>query len=328
VDRLPAYLPALALIVWLWWLAAHGGRDAVRQSVARFARRIHPRLGELAWLVEPAGILGLVAVWIWISFNHPIRIDWTVYWQIDLVNRYSGRVNELGAYLYSPAFAQVAAPFTNLSWPVWYSAYAALNLVLLGWLLGPPAALITLLSPAANHALWQANIHYLTAAAAVIAIRWPAAFGFPLLTKVTPGVGVLWLVGQRNLRGLAVALGMTAAVSAASFVLAPQLWADWIAVLGASSTAPDPVTLVPLALGVRIAAAAAVVLVGGATGRAWTIPVAMVLAQPVFWTAGLAALVAVVPLAQRSLPWPLRQDSSFSTAGTSLTAEEMRSSSG
>jgi hypothetical protein len=145
---------------------------------------------------------------------------------------------------------------------------------------------------------------------------------------VTPGVGVLWLVGQRNLRGLAVALGMTAAVSAASFVLAPQLWADWIAVLGASSTAPDPVTLVPLALGVRIAAAAAVVLVGGATGRGWTIPIAMVLAQPVFWTAGLAALVAVVPLAQRSLPWPLRQVSSFSTAGTSLTAEEMRSSSG
>jgi hypothetical protein len=195
-------------------------------------------------------------------------------------------------------------------------------------MLGPPAALITLLSPAANHALWQANIHYLTAAVAVLAIRWPAAFGFPLLTKVTPGVGVLWLVGQRNLRGLAVALGMTAAVSAASFVLAPQLWADWIAVLGASSTAPDPVTLVPLALGVRIAAAAAVVLVGGATGRGWTIPIAMVLAQPVFWTAGLAALVAVVPLAQRSLPWPLRQDSSFSTAGTSLTAEEMRSSSG
>jgi hypothetical protein len=308
VDRLPIYLPYLALIVWLWWLAANGGQHAVRQTVARLAGRVHPRLAGLAWLVEPAGVLGLVVVWIWISFNHPIRIDGTVYWEIDLDHLYSGHVNELGAYLYSPAFAQVAAPFTNLSWPVWYSAYAALNLVLLGWLLGPPAALVTLLSPAANHALWQANIHYLTAAAAVLAVRWPAAFGFPLLTKVTPGVAVLWLVGRRNLRGLAVALGTTAAVSAISFVLAPQLWADWIGVLRASNAAPGPITLLPLPLLVRVAAAAAIVLIGGAKGWAWTIPVAMVLAQPVFWGAGLAALVAVVPLTQRSLPWPLARD--------------------
>lgn len=304
MDRVFVYLPSLLLIAWLWWLARYGGRAAVRRAVARIARFVHPRLGELAWLVEPAGALGLFAVWIWISFNHPIRIDGTVYWQIDLDNLYGGRVNELGAYLYSPAFAQVAAPFTNLPWSVWYSAYAALNLVLLGWMLGPPAALITLLSPAANHALWQANIHYLTAAAAVIAIRWPAAFGFPLLTKVTPGVAILWLVGQRNLRGLAVAVAATAAVIVLSFALAPRLWSEWIGVLVASGGAPAPATLLPLPLAVRVTLAAAVVLIGGVKGWAWTIPVAMVLAQPIFWTAGLAALVAVVPLAQEPRPIP------------------------
>jgi hypothetical protein len=140
------------------------------------------------------------------------------------------------------------------------------------------------------------NIHLLLGAAILLGFRYPAAWAFVLLTKVTPGVGLLWFAVRREWRSLAIALGLTAAIAAASFVLAPGLWFRWAEVLTAAAGAEEwPFTIqVPLAL--RLAAAAALVAWGAWTDRRWTVPVAATLALPVLWVNGLAMLVAVLPL--------------------------------
>jgi hypothetical protein len=298
---LGGYLEVAALIAWLTLLARAGGRDAIRSTLRRVLADA-PR--PVRWLgdgVELIGAIGLVAVWLWISLSdvRPSVVDATVYWHLDLDHLYDeSLVNRVGAYLYSPVFAQIGEPFTFLRWTVWYATWTGLSVLLLAWMLRPAAALLTLAFPLVGNALWSGNIHFLTAAAAVLAISLPVAWAFPLLTKVTPGVAILWHGARREWRSLAIALAATALVSAISYALVPQLWSEWFAVLRNSSDAPPVNSLLPLPLAPRVALGAVIVVIGGIRGWAWTIPVAMVVAQPVFWTAGLAVLVAVVPLSR------------------------------
>jgi hypothetical protein len=53
------------------------------------------------------------------------------------------------------------------------------------------------------------NIEILIAVAIVVGFRWPAAWSFVLLTKVTPGVGLLWFAVRREWNQLATALVAT-----------------------------------------------------------------------------------------------------------------------
>jgi len=140
----------------------------------------------------------------------------------------------------------------------------------------------------------------LLAATIVLAIRYPAAWAFAILTKVTPGVGLLWAVGHRDFRAVLQATIATGAIAALSFVLAPDQWRAWIDLLIADAGRPL-VTLgwyLPVPLLPRVAAAAALALWGGWTDRRWTVPVAVTLALPVVWLNSLAILAALVPLAR------------------------------
>ena len=65
------------------------------------------------------------------------------------------------------------------------------------------------------------NIHLLLAAAIVAEFRWPAAWSFVLLTKVTPGIGLLWFAVRREWRPLMIALGATAAIAGLTFIIVP-----------------------------------------------------------------------------------------------------------
>ncbi len=58
------------------------------------------------------------------------------------------------------------------------------------------------------------NIHLMLGAAIVLGFRYPAAWAFPILTKVTPGVGILWFAVRREWRPLFMAVAVTAAVAA------------------------------------------------------------------------------------------------------------------
>ncbi|MBA3778977.1 MAG: DUF2029 domain-containing protein [Chloroflexi bacterium] len=66
------------------------------------------------------------------------------------------------------------------------------------------------------------NINAFLGVVAVLSFRYPVLWAVPLLTKVTPGVGLIWFVVRREWRNLAIALGATALIAGISFLAAPQ----------------------------------------------------------------------------------------------------------
>lgn len=248
---------------------------------------------------------GLAFAWIWLNFNErDFMQDARVYWQFDYDNLYGrGRVGGRDAYLYSPAFAQLFFPVGALPWEVFRGLWSALNIGVLAWLAGPRWGALLLLFPGSpvSDEVSTGNLHLLMAAAAVIGFRQPGAWAFNLLTKVTPGVGVLWFAGRRDWRAMAIALGVTLAVSLASFGIGPHLWFEWVDSLRGNTAVPIPADVVAFTapLWLRLGAAAVIALGGGIRGWRWTVPVAMTLALPVPWLSGLSILVAILALWRR-----------------------------
>ena len=219
--------------------------------------------------------------------------DALVYWAVDPSDPYAG--SQLGgenAYLYSPAFAQGFAIFRVLPREVFVVAWIAILAVTAVWLARPwPAALLVLAWPVSQEVL-IGNIHLLLAAAIVLGFRWPGAWAFVLLTKVTPGVGLLWFVVRREWRHLAIALGATAAIAGVSYALAPLLWADWIEFLQAAGGDGGSILLI------RLVVAAAVVTWGARTDRAWTVPLAGMIGLPFIWSDSFSMLLGCVALSR------------------------------
>jgi hypothetical protein len=269
---------------------------------------MHPttRRGRLARdAARLAGTAVVLFVWWLLTFND-YQHDARAYWSLGLDDLYGrGEVGGVDAYLYSPAFAQAFVPLTWLPWTVFAGLWAALNLAALTWMAGPVIAGLLLIVPGSPviDEVGTGNIHLLIAAAVVIGFRWPIAWAFPLLTKVAPGVGVLWFAGARRWRALAMALGGTAIICSVSFVLAPALWFDWVGVLTGNVDRPIPteIAIIPGPLWIRAAVAGAVAVIGGWREWRWTVPVAATLALPVPWSSGLSVLVALVALARRRL---------------------------
>jgi hypothetical protein len=202
-----------------------------------------------------------------------------------------GRDTQDFAYLYSPAFAQVLAPLRSLQWEVFLPVWAVIQAVAFVALAGP-FALPLLLFPPVIAEIDVANVTFLIGIAIVAGFRYPAAWSLVLLTKVTPGVGLLWFAFRREWRPLGIALGATAAIVAVSFVLAPGLWFEWVQVLTVHE--PTPGYSVPFA--VRLPIATVLLWAGARTDRYWVVPIAAMLCLPVLRLTGLALLVACVPL--------------------------------
>ena len=206
-----------------------------------------------------------------------------------------------GVYVYSPAFLQLAAPLLGLPWQAFVAVWSALALAALVWM-ARPGAVIPLLVIALPE-VWGGNIHLLLAAAIVVGFRYPATWAFLLLTKVTPGIGVLWFAARREWRSLSVALGATAAVAAFSYLVAPDLWPRWLQALTINAGS-DPVVLgvIPIPLIVRLPMAIGLVVWGAPRDHRWTLPVACMLALPAWWIGGFAMLVAIPALMDWKLP--------------------------
>ena len=229
--------------------------------------------------------------------------DAYAYWSAGLGNPYdTALLGAREAYLYSPAFLQVLAPL-ELSWQEFYGLWTALNMLALVYVVGPlGAALAMLFFPPVGNEIATGNIHLMLAAAIVVGLRHPAAWSFVLLTKLTPAIGLLWFLLRGEWRRLGTALAATGAIAVVSYLLAPQLWAEWAQVLAANAGGvihrPRGPWL-PQPLPLRVAVAAALVAWGALANRPATLAVAAVLALPVVWGTSLAMLVAVVPLALR-----------------------------
>jgi len=213
-------------------------------------------------------------------------IDSNIFWTAaQSASHYGVTWGQGGAYfVYPPPIAQVLAV---LPWQVFIVAWT--TLLGLGWWAATRSwSLIVLVvsiaasvivgfdSPLANPIVLTGigNPQILIAAAIVVGIRYPAAWAFVVLTKIAPGIGLLWFVVRREWRALATAAGVTLVIAAASFVLDPGAWRDFVrfAAANARTLSPQPVVAVPLLL--RILTAAALVMWGARTARPWVLPIA------------------------------------------------------
>ncbi len=229
-------------------------------------------------------------------------VDAYAYWTTRDGDFYDlARTGAIGAYLYSPAFAQALAPLVLLPIAVFTALWTAINFAALWWLLRR-WALPSLLFLPIPFEIISGNVHLLYAVAVVAGFRYPATWALMLLTKITPGVGLIWFLVRREWRALTVALGVTATVVAVSFALDQAAWSQWIALLrgdlqaigGSAIETPGWYLAIPLLP--RILAAGAIAGFAAWTDRRWLVPFAVLLALPVIWLNGLAVLAAAVPL--------------------------------
>jgi hypothetical protein len=260
------------------------------------------RRPRIAWRLLITALAWGAIVFVWISLQRGDYFhDAQSYWSVNYDDLYGeSLVGRFGTYLYSPAFAQAMWPLTLLPWPVFAGLWSALNLAALVWMAGPVIAALLLFvpySPVADE-ISTGNIHLLIAAALVIGFRQTASYAFPLLTKVTPGVGVLWFAAAGRFRQFATALIVTGTIVIVSFLIAPQQWMDWIKLLAASAgvSVPADIAVIPGPLWLRTTVAAVLVLFGGRAGWRWTVAVGAALALPVTWSSGMSVLVALIPM--------------------------------
>ena len=233
-------------------------------------------------------------------------VDAYAYWATGDGVLYDDAVSgKIGAYLYSPAFAHAVWPLTFLPWPVFAALWTALNCAALWWLVGR-LALPSLLFLPISFEIVSGNVHLLIAVVIVAGFRYSALWVLPILTKLTPGVGLLWFALRREWRKLGIALAVSAAAAAVSFLIAPDAWRQWVELLLRDVGAPLVTVgwFLPVPLLVRLPIAAAIVAWGALTDRPWALPLGVTLALPIVWLNSLAILAAVVPLARWRLGVP------------------------
>src|SRR5262245_51148072 len=149
-------------------------------------------------------------------------VDAYAYWTTRSGDFYAAAdTGRIGAYLYSPAFAQLLTPLTWLPLNVFTAIWTAVNCAAL-WYLMRRWSLVSLLFLPIPFEIISGNVHLLYAVAIAVAfrgVRWASSWLLMFITKVTPFVGVLWFAVRREWRAFAWAVGVTAAVVAVSYAL-------------------------------------------------------------------------------------------------------------
>ena len=279
----------------------------MRTTVSPLATRLARsglRFGRAGGLQRPeiAGLIVAAAAWLGIVLlAEPYGRLWGTgqdaycYWQATLADPYAhSDWTDPIAYVYSPAFLQLVSPLTALPWQLFMAAWTMVLLAAIRFLTGPRwlafGVVFGLMEVAGG------NISILIAVAMVVGFRWPAAWAFVLLTKVTPGVGLLWFAVRREWDSLATAIMATAGVFAVSALFMPGAWSEWLTVLTSISGREGTWAAVPIPLLVRLPIAVAVVVWGARTDRRWTVPVAGMIALPALWYGAFSMLLAMFAL--------------------------------
>ncbi len=251
-----------------------------------------------------AGLVALLGAWLaivyfaepWSRSLLPSGMDARCYWVPSLADPYAlSTWTEQIAYPYSPAFLQLLQPIRLLPWQAFMGIWAAILMLSLVYLTGTRLILLGLAFFGLME-IWGGNIELLIAAAIVLGFRWPATWSFVLLTKITPGVGLLWFVVRREWRSVAVALLATGLIATVSALLAPEAWARWFDVLTANAGKNGTWAAVPVPVMIRFPLALLLVVWGARTNRRWTVPLSAMLALPALWYGGLSIALAALPL--------------------------------
>lgn len=206
------------------------------------------------------------------------------------------------AFHYIPAVAQILAPITLVVPAVpFLIGFRALLLLALWDIAGRRMldllALLAFLPIAVS--LRVENVEIFMAYAIVIGLaRWPWAFMLGALVKVSPGLGLVYLAAQRRWRDVAVSAVLGLAVVTVSYVLAPDLWRQWLAAIAGRSDVVGN-SIVPLPYSVRAIAGFVLAVVAGLVGRRrgeLLLVGAVTIANPGLSLQGFAVLAAAVPI--------------------------------
>jgi Glycosyltransferase family 87 len=267
------------------------------QTMPRLQDRYRHLWPAVYWLVTAIG-----AVWCFLIVfgvvpygtcgnTGTVPCDSYSYWAVDSTP-YTWETNL--EYRYSPAFLWIIGPLQALSFEVFLAIWTGLHIVALVWL----RAGWFLIVPGLNEDVLRGNISTFIAVAAVLAIQRSAAWWAPvLLTKITPGVGLVWHAVRRDWRGVGICLLVTGAIVAVGFLVSPDPWRDWFdSVLNAPQTYEVGHPLGPVWL--RVLIAAGIIGFAARTDRAWLVPLGLYVAVPGLWWFNLG-LFAAVPLLLR-----------------------------
>jgi hypothetical protein len=244
------------------------------------------------------GVIGAVVFWLYFTQTGGDPVDVRYYWAADPSNLYPHpELGEHNGYNYSPAFEFFVGWWRWLPFEVFVAIWRALLLTILVYLAGPFTLPVLLTIPVASE-INAGNIQLMLALAVVLGFRWSAAWAFVLLTKVTPGIGLLWFVMQRRWRELVIALGVTAGVAAVSFVLFADQWFGYLRLL---TGAPAP-SVAPyyLPFWVRLPFALGFVALAGWKRWRWPVIVGAALALPVYYIISSSMLVGVLPYVRQA----------------------------
>lgn len=249
------------------------------------------RIRLLILLATGLGVIPWLAFILW-----PATFDTATDAHAYFIGKYGVGWGGGDSFVYSPAFSQAIEPLRWLGWDGFRTAWRGLEVASLGIMGGPLLGLSLFVRPISIE-VNIGNIHALLGLAIVAGFRYPWTWSFVLLTKVTPGIGLLWFAVRREWRSLGIALGVTLAIVVVSFLADPGAWTAWLAVLRSPPIqAAEPIVTLPLLL--RLILAAGLVTWGARTDRRWTVLAAAFLALPSVWETGLAMLVGL---------WFLRQ---------------------
>jgi hypothetical protein len=251
-----------------------------------------PRSFDLVTWLQLAGLAILIAYWV---MTPVVGRDADNFWNVDLADPYREPWGGTLAYVYSPAFAQLISPLTLLPYELFYKVWQGISMVSLAWLLTPVGAALALALPFVRTDIDGGQIHLWLAVMCVVGMTQPGAWAFGFLTKVTPGIGVIWFAARREWRATALALAVTAAVVAVSAFVSPRAWADWVELLIASATLNMlglPLSDSPVIV-VRGPVAAGLLVIAAWRGRPAAIPLIVCFALPTIWPGSLALLAAI-----------------------------------
>lgn len=266
-------------------VGTRGARWAFEGQYPLFARLALISVWGLGLLASARGIALALT-------SDTLGSDAHAYWlaaQADV--SYDRAPGQVDAFLYSPAFAALIRPAGLLPWPAFLALWIALSLGVLLWLLRPvPTRWAIAFVLIAVPELIVGNVLILTAAAVVIGMRHPAAWAFPLLTKVTSGVGVLWFAFRREWRSLGIAIGTTSVIVLITALLDPDAWLSWLAFLLSNKDGSEDGAVI---FAVRVLVAIALVAWGARAGQRWVIAPAMAIATPILNPMTLTLLTAI-----------------------------------
>lgn len=264
------------------------------ESGRRFRRwlaRTDVDLGRVAFVsltVAGAAVLSVIVLTAWTG------LDFDAYRSIDLNNIYvpTGDMSAHYAFRYGPPIAILMAPLGAIPFaaPLWFAGQLASL-----WYVGRRWALALVLFPPVGLDLVYGNVNLFIAAAIVVGFRHPAAWAFPVLTKVTPAVGLAWFAVRREWKELATALGVIAGALVFAEVILPGATRGWLDALRSNAGIAQSGALA-IPLWIRLIVAVVVVAWGALSNRRWTVPVAVTLAMPVWWPISFVPLIAILPI--------------------------------